>query len=309
MSRTLSRWSPTNPYGLTVLAAVATYALIVMGAVVRVTDSGLGCPDWPTCHGSLIPPPDRAAWIEWSHRTLGAVTSMVILAACAAWWLARPRRWTARVVAGLVPVLLVAQVMLGAVVVWLELPAAAVMVHLGIAMAILGALVWLASSAREPGGATGYRFGNDRRAFGALVGFTMVSTFGLIVVGAMVRGTGAGWACVGFPECNGQGLFPFGRGGLSDIQLIHRALALLVAAGALGVLVVAWRARWSTRAMRVAAGALAASVLVQGAIGAVAVSTGVPPLLQALHVAGAGAAWASAVVVARVGGRVGSAAV
>ncbi len=123
--------------------------------------------------------------------------------------------------------------------------------------------------------------------------------FGLLLFGGLVRATGAGWACIGFPECNGQGWLPFGLGALSDIQLIHRALAAVVAAGVAGVLFLAWRAAWSTRGLRIAALVLAASVLVQGTIGAVVVSTGV----QALHVAGAGAAWASAVVLASLAAR------
>ncbi len=303
MPRRMSRWRPTNPYGLATFAALATYALIVMGSVVRVTDSGLGCPDWPTCHGGLIPPPDPAAWIEWTHRTIGAITSLLIVCACTAWWLTQPRRRSARPIAGLVPVLLLGEVVLGAVVVWLELPGAVVMVHLGIAMAILGAMVWLATSPMESAAPAIQRFGDDRRLFGALVGFTSAAMFGLVLFGGLVRGTGAGWACVGFPECNGYGLFPFGLGPLSDIQLIHRALALVVALGVLAVLAIAWRASWSTRPLRIAALTLVGAVLVQGTIGAVAVSTGVPPLLQALHVAGAAAAWAAAVVLASLAAR------
>ena len=116
--------------------AAATYLLIVMGAVVRVTGSGLGCPDWPLCHGRFVPPLETTAIIEYAHRLFGAVVSPLILALCSAAWLTRRRERPIVVPATLVPLLLAVQIGLGAVVVKLELPAMVVLVHLGFAMAI-----------------------------------------------------------------------------------------------------------------------------------------------------------------------------
>src|SRR5687768_6129214 len=123
-------------------ATLCTYLLIVAGATVRVTGSGLGCPDWPTCHGRLLPPLEFTAIVEYTHRLLGAITSAFILAVPAGALLARrERRFVVPAVA--LPILLAVQILLGALVVRLELDPLAVLIHLGFALLILGGMVWL----------------------------------------------------------------------------------------------------------------------------------------------------------------------
>src|SRR5436190_23564679 len=75
------------------LTAFFAYLQIALGGVVRVTGSGLGCPDWPLCHGRPYPPADLNAIIEYSHRTVGAITGVLIIATVvAAWAVFRTRR-------------------------------------------------------------------------------------------------------------------------------------------------------------------------------------------------------------------------
>src|SRR6202022_2419100 len=78
---------------LAVLTAIFAYLQIALGGVVRVSGSGLGCPDWPLCHGRPYPPADAHAIIEYSHRAVGTVTGILIIATVVlAWVVYRTRR-------------------------------------------------------------------------------------------------------------------------------------------------------------------------------------------------------------------------
>src|SRR3989442_12705563 len=69
-------------------AAVCTYLLIVLGAIVRITGSGLGCGEhWPLCNGRLVPPLDLPTWIEWSHRLVAGLVAILVGALTGyVWW-------------------------------------------------------------------------------------------------------------------------------------------------------------------------------------------------------------------------------
>src|SRR5689334_19647257 len=128
-------------------AATFTYLLIILGAIVRITGSGLGCGEhWPLCNGKLLPPLDLPTMIEYGHRLAAAAVSGLVTALAAyTWWLRKgagsreqfsPDR-TAYVALGL----LVVQVLLGAVTVKLSLPPWTVILHLGTAMLLLATLI------------------------------------------------------------------------------------------------------------------------------------------------------------------------
>src|SRR2546423_10853881 len=97
------------------LTAFFAYLQIALGGVVRVTGSGLGCPDWPLCHGRPYPAADVHSIIEYSHRTVGSITSLLlVITVVLAWLLFRQQR---PVVAWLATAALVAiggEVLLGA---------------------------------------------------------------------------------------------------------------------------------------------------------------------------------------------------
>src|SRR5213594_1694531 len=134
------------------VAATCTYLVIVLGAVVRITGSGLGCGDhWPLCNGHLFPPlTDIPTVIEWSHRLVAALVS-VLVAGLAIYAGAGSRelgagRRTAYVAVGL----LIVQVLLGAVTVKTGLTPAMVILHLATAMLLLATLIAAARGGRLP---------------------------------------------------------------------------------------------------------------------------------------------------------------
>ena len=148
------------------LTAVCTYLLIVLGAIVRITGSGMGCGDhWPLCNGGLFPSLGNLGMlIEWSHRLVAALLSVLVVALAGyAWWL---RRETALDRPGLAAYaalgLLALQVALGAVTVKLALPAWTVILHLGTAMLLLATLIVAARGPRLIPGSPRLRAGSVR---------------------------------------------------------------------------------------------------------------------------------------------------
>ncbi|MHB8642208.1 MAG: COX15/CtaA family protein [Gaiellaceae bacterium] len=274
---------------VTLAAALAAWALVAVGGVVRVTESGLGCPDWPLCHGNVVPTEQQAPVIEYSHRAAATVVTLLVFAtAIWAFRAYRSRRdvlLPALAAAGLVPI----QALLGAVVVWLELPSWIVAVHFVVGMVFLAAAVVTAARAWwRPVVAT--------QAFVRTAWLGAAAALVLVSVGAAVVAAGADNACGReWPACNGT--FVAG-GNLASLQVVHRTLAYVVAAIALGLAALARR-----RAAPWIAGVLPlAAVLAQIAFGVSIVltedGTHARRVFEMLHVAGAGAVWATLVAVA-----------
>jgi heme A synthase len=274
------------------VAAVATYLLIVFGAIVRITGSGMGCgDDWPLCNGHALPPfDDLATVIEWTHRQLAVLVSVLVFAVAGyAWWLRKAPSAVSRppsVAPYWAVGLLVIQVLLGAITVKLELPHWTVVLHLATAMLLLATLLLAALGWRMADG--GWRT-LDRPARAALViGFITV------LLGGMTAKMGAAGACTGFPLCNGQ-LWP--DGGLAVLHWIHRLFAY-----ALTLHVVGWAARSGRRTAdggrpSIGPWVILSLILLQVVVAAGMVMGGLPPAMQALHVAVGTAVWGALVIV------------
>jgi heme A synthase len=281
-----------------VAALAAAFGQVTLGGVVRVTGSGLGCPDWPLCHGQIIPPFDAATLIEYSHRLSASVLGLLVVANAVVTWLYFKER-RELIYASLVAVALVAiAAVLGGVTVLTELEWWVVLFHLGMAEALVACLVFAAIAGwnRNVGTET---FHQDiaKGPTSALVSASVAGTFIVILSGSYMVGYGAGPACGTWPLCRGD-VIP--EGAVFLIHMIHRFVA---AAVGLIVLAAAWRV-WNRAAgyaaARVAAGSVAAAFLLQIALGAVLIWTGFSANFKAIHLSVATLVWIALVAMAAI---------
>ena len=273
---------------LTLATLLGTFALIVLGGIVRITDSGLGCPDWPLCHGKIIPPFDAATLIEYSNRVVASVVGLLVLATLVvAWRHYRTRPWIFRsALFGFVMV--IGQSILGGAAVLTELETYIVMVHMVMAQALLACFLLIALDAW-------LGFTPSLEKIDSRVLVTAAAAIGvllLILSGSYVALTGAAGACNQWPLCQGGKLWV-----VSELPLIHVAHRVVTVLALALIGAAAWTAfrsptdRTTKSALHLALAVFAAQVLV----GALTVWWGLPTALRALHVALATLTWATLV--------------
>ena len=273
---------------LTLLAALPA---AFWGGIVRVTGSGLGCPDWPLCHGQFLPSLDAATRIEWFHRFLAIVAGLT-LAALALWTLVRYRR-DRRAVAfvGVAVVLYWLQAVLGAITVLLELPDTWITLHLANAELLLAVLTVYAVVLRWPAAGAGLA---RPTAFTWLALAAAAGTFVLMLSGAYVRGDGATAACSTWPLCDNG--IPFG--GAPAIHMAHRYIAAAVGIVVALAVAGAWKRRHEIPGLRGAAVLTGVLFVAQIVVGALNPLTAFSPWPLGAHPAVATALWCATVALA-----------
>ena len=275
---------------LTVVTAAATLVLITVGALVRTTGSGLGCPDWPLCHGGLLPPAERTAIIEYSHRTLASLVGVLIVATAAVSWRVRRDDPAVRALAlGSLP-LLALQAWLGKEAVDRELPAEVVTVHLATAL-ILFAVTALIAAFAILGPRRERIDSGERRGFLRIATVAAAITAGVLLIGSYVVGSDAGFACTDWPGCP-EARMPFAEGErLQHIHWLHR-LSVLAGLAAVGqVAVAAANLREPAPWLRRGAWTLLGLYLAQIAIGALNIWTDFSGAARVAHLAAGSAIW------------------
>jgi cytochrome c oxidase assembly protein subunit 15 len=273
-------------YATVTLVALGALALIVLtGAGVRLTGSGLGCPDWPKCYGQTVPPLDTHAVIEYGNRILTGFVGLAVIAASVLVWFRKPFRWHLAFFGALLPLGVIGQAILGALVVKYHLAPGLVMSHFILSMMLLDASFALAWCSRyEP---TERRRSTDRLGVWAV---RCLIPIGQLTIAAGTVATAAG------PHAGahaGQLVRRFTFEGSKTLEWVverHAAIAAVFGFAAIGVWLLLRREGGDDRAVRPLTVVIALLGL-QGGVGGLQWALKLPTEIVWVHVALATLSW------------------
>ena len=276
---------------------VVTFALITIGGLVRATESGLGCPDWPLCHGQIIPPFEYHVLIEYSHRLTASVVGLLVVACAALVWFKHRESAGLKRLMAVAVVALIVQVILGGITVLTELPAPIVTAHLFAAETLFAMLIVAALIARPA--TTALQAARKHPYFNTVLAMATVSMV-ILLTGTYIVGSGASAVCTSWPLCTSDWLPNFG------LQWEHMAHRLIAGLGGLYIIVAALRARRYKGQSRALAGmgmGAAALVVAQVLAGAANPWFRFVPAAQIIHLSLASALWGHLIAMAVVAAR------
>jgi len=285
-------------YKRVAIVAVAALSVIVLtGAAVRLTGSGLGCPDWPKCYGRTIPPLQFHTVIEFGNRMVTAAVGLVVIAAAGLSFFRRPYRRHLAILGFLLPLGVVGQAVLGGLVVRYDLNPYLVMSHFILSMLLLDAsfaLAWCA--AHEPGWRAPSRDRLGTWAIRGLVPFGQLT----VLLGTMATGAGphAG-------EHSGQLVKRFtfeGRDTLSWMVQRHGAVAAAFGVAAVAVWFIDRRRGGEGRARRPLT-VLCLLLLAQGVLGIAQYHLHLPAGMVWAHIVLATGSWLTTLWAVAAAGR------
>jgi len=296
----LLRHFTITPRRYTVVAGIALGALtliVLSGAAVRLSGSGLGCPTWPRCYGNYYPPLKTHAVIEFSNRVISVP---VVIAAIAAWVLAlrrRPYKRDLAKLAILLPLGVVAQAVLGGLTVLGKLDYGWVMAHFALSMLIILAAALLLWRSMYPEGQ------RPRNADRTIVrGARGIFVFAAIVIVAGTAATAAGPHGGGSAGEKINRLSFDGKGTMDFVIHRHAELAALLGFAALWLWWVV-RQRSEDRVLRRSTTALCVALAIQGVVGLVQYETKLPTELVWVHILLACSVWIAAIWTCFAAGR------
>lgn len=268
-----------SQYRRVALITLGALTLIVLtGAAVRLTGSGLGCPDWPRCYGKALPPISTHALIEFGNRALSGLVGVITVAAAVLAFTRRPFRRDLALLAVSLPLGVVAQAVLGGFTVREHLAPGFVMAHFGLSMIILIGAVSLAWRAvYEPGARP--RSGDRLSVWSVRV----LAPFGALTIFAGTAATAAGPHAGGSPGQRIHRLHFKGENTLTWVVHRHATIAALFGVAVIGVwLLRRWRAGTQTTLEPLTV--LAVLLAAQGLVGSVQYELALPSDMVWVHV-------------------------
>ena len=289
--------SPERYQQVALISLIALALIVTTGAAVRLTGSGLGCPDWPRCYGRVVAPLEFHAVIEFANRLLSGFVGIAVIAASVLAWRRRPFRWHLAFFGALLPLGVVGQAVLGGLVVKHHLAPGLVMSHFILSMILLDAAFALAWCSRyEPGERAASHDRLGVWAVRALIPLGQLTIF----VGTMATAAGPH---AGAHEGELVRRFTF-KGGDTLAWLVqrHGAAATLFGLAAIAVWFLLRRRGGDRRALRPLT-ALLAMLAFQGALGITQYALHLPAGLVWIHVASATLTWMTVLWTVATAGR------
>ncbi len=279
-------FTPDEFRRICISALVLVAVIVVTGAAVRLTGSGLGCNDWPNCNDkSLVDVSSQHSAIEQVNRLFTFVVGLAVVVAALGAWVRRPRRRDLLMLSMALVAGIPAQGVVGAVVVWTKLNPVAVQLHFVLSMVLVAVAVVLVVRSREPDGVTRVStvVPRTRHRLRLLVVWTALA----ILAGTVVTGTG--------PHAGDERARRFTFLSVTWVTRIHSVIVWIAVLMALSLL---WHLRKRAHDREVLDAPLTLWICVaiaQGGVGYLQYANGVPPALVAVHVALATTLWATAV--------------